>query len=158
MNMMWTIVSFGKYAGKTLPQILLLDPDWFFWMLPKLYGQLAEEARDLARKATAVKIPGPNRKTRLVEYWYEEGPRFVGFGFVNADSPTDGKWCTRRPHLDLSWVRRDKSYDKRGGRRLIRDFRRNYFGPHTRLTKERCEAFFSDEDNFVKSASRAKAS
>jgi len=72
MNMMWTVLSFGKYAGKTLPQILLLDPDWFFWMLPKFYGQLAEEAQDLARKATAVKIPGPNRKHRLVEYQYEE--------------------------------------------------------------------------------------
>ena len=27
----WTIILFGKYEGKTLPQIVLRDPDWFFW-------------------------------------------------------------------------------------------------------------------------------
>jgi len=49
--MRWTTVSFGRYKGKTLPEIIVRDLDWFFWALPKLYGKLADEAQELARKA-----------------------------------------------------------------------------------------------------------
>jgi hypothetical protein len=65
-TMTWSILRFGKHAGKTLPQVLLLDTDWFFWMAPKLYGRLGEEAKDLDRKARGIKIPGPNQK-KLVQ-------------------------------------------------------------------------------------------
>jgi hypothetical protein len=43
--MIWTTVPFGKHQGKTLPQIVIDDPDWFFWILPRLYGRLKIEAR-----------------------------------------------------------------------------------------------------------------
>jgi uncharacterized protein (DUF3820 family) len=49
----WTAVPFGKYKGKTLPEIVFRDIDWFFWMLPKLYGKLAEEAQELARNQSS---------------------------------------------------------------------------------------------------------
>ena len=54
----------------------------------------------------------------------------------------------RLPHLDLAWSLRGKKYNKRAGRILIRDFRLNYFGKHKRLTKQRCEEFFSNDRNF----------
>jgi hypothetical protein len=53
--MSWSVVPFGRYRGKTLPEIIARDLDWFFWMLPKLYGRLGTEARDLARKVRAIK-------------------------------------------------------------------------------------------------------
>jgi hypothetical protein len=28
---MWTTIDFGKHSEKTLPQVILSDPDWFFW-------------------------------------------------------------------------------------------------------------------------------
>jgi hypothetical protein len=156
--MAWTVLTFGKHQGKTLPQIVLSDPDWFFYMLPRFYGRLADEAQEIARKARAIKVPALNGKARAVEYWYEEGPRFVGFGFVDANCPRHNNWGYIMPYLDLSWVRRGKAYDKRGSKCLIRDFRRKYFGPNTRLTKERCEAFFDNDANFVNRASCLKAS
>jgi len=60
--MSWSVLSFGKYKGKSLPEIILIDLDWFYWMAPKFYGRLAEEAQDLARKARAIKIPKAHRK------------------------------------------------------------------------------------------------
>jgi hypothetical protein len=54
----------------------------------------------------------------------------------------------KTPYLDLSWPPRRK-YDKRAGRIMIRDFRIHYFGERKRLTKERCEEFFSNERNFI---------
>jgi broad specificity phosphatase PhoE len=57
-DMHWSEVPFGKYKGKTFPEIIVRDPDWFFWVLPKLYGKLAEEAQELARRARAINHDG----------------------------------------------------------------------------------------------------
>jgi hypothetical protein len=146
--MSWSAITFGKYEGKTLPEIILIDLDWFYWALPKLYGKIAEEAQDLARKARAIKIPSPRRKSLEVEYRYERDDRFRGFTFVKASGAHHSRWSIRLPYLDLSLCLRRK-YDKRGGRILLRDFRKNYFGKHKRLTKKRCEKFFSDQRNFI---------
>jgi hypothetical protein len=59
--MSWSVVPFGRYRGKTLPEIIMLDLDWFFWILPKLYGKLGTEARDLARKSGT----GENSKSSI---------------------------------------------------------------------------------------------
>jgi hypothetical protein len=145
--MHWSTVRFGKYEGKTLPEIIVRDADWFFWALPKLYGKLAKEGQELARKAQAIKIPKGHRRKLEVEYRFDVDNRFCGFAFVKAES-WHSQWTMRLPHLDLAWPLRGKKYNKRAGRILRRDFRSNYFGEHKRLTKERCEKFFSDDRNF----------
>jgi hypothetical protein len=146
--MTWSTVPFGKYQGNTLPQILLLDPDWFFWMLPKFYGPLALEAKALAERATRIKIPKKKPQKWCLEYHFDDEDRFCGFTFVRASSPQHLKWSVRFPYLDLSIVRGRKAYDKGGGRRLIRYFRHYYFGD-LNFTKDRCEAFFDDATHFV---------
>jgi hypothetical protein len=146
--MTWTAVSFGKHRGSTLPQIILHDPDWLFWILPGLYGQLKIEADDLARKAAKIKIPRRNPRKWCVEYRVEQPGRFCGFDIVRADSFMNSKWSIRRPYLDLRLPRSYKAYDKRGYRNLIRDFRRVYFDDRY-LTKKRCEVFFDNADNFL---------
>jgi hypothetical protein len=52
------------------------------------------------------------------------------------------------PYLDLSLIRRLKTYDKFGYQILLARFR-EYFLDGAKLTKERCEQFFSNEGNFV---------
>ncbi len=151
--MSWSVVPFGKYGGKTLPEIIVRDLDWFFWMLPRLYGKLGTEADDLARKARAIKIPKRRRRKWEVEYRYEFdsgsvlGRSFCGFTFVKAQT-WQSRWTVRLPHLDLGWALREKKYNKGAGRILIRDFRLNYFG-NKRPTKQRCEEFFNNDKNFL---------
>ena len=55
-------------------------------MLPKFYGNLADEAKSLAQKAQAIKIPKSNRGKWEVEYQYDCDQRFCGFTFVKADA------------------------------------------------------------------------
>ena len=145
--MSWNAVPFGKYKGKTLPEIIVCDLDWFFWVLPKLYGKIAEEAQELARRAQAIKIPQRGGKRLEVEYQFDMDRRFCGFGFVDPSAPYS-RCSARLRYLDLRWPLR-KRYDKRAGRLMIRDFRTHYFGPRRRLTKERCEEFFSNDANFI---------
>ena len=146
--MSWSVVPFGRYSGKTLPEIIVQDVDWFFWMLPKLSGRLGTEARDLARKAQAIKIPKAQRRECEVEYRFDADNRFCGFSIVKAES-WHWRWTIRRPYLDLAWPLRGKKYNKRASRILIRDFRTKYFGKHKRLTKQRCEEFFNNGKNFL---------
>jgi hypothetical protein len=144
--MHWSAVPFGKYKGKSFPQIIVRDPDWFFWALPKLYGKLGEEAKELARRARAIKPPQRGRRRLEVEYQYDGDRLFDGFEFVGANSPPS-KRAIRLPYLDLRWQLRRK-YDKRAGRIMLRDLRRHYFGKRKQLTKQRCEEFFSNDANF----------
>src|SRR5271155_2171765 len=103
--MIWSTISFGKHQGQTLPQIILVDPDWFFWILPELYGQLKIEAHDLARKASKIKIPRKNPRKSRVEFRFAHRNRFCGFELVRADSFMDPKWSIRLPYLDLRLLR-----------------------------------------------------
>jgi hypothetical protein len=146
--MTWSTVTFGKHRGNTLPQILLLNPDWFFYMLPKFYGPLASEARALAERAIGIKIPKKKPRNWRVEYHFDDEDRFCGFDIVKASSPQHLKYSERQPYLDLSLVRGRKAYDKGGSRRLIRDFRHHYFSG-LNFTKDRCEAFFDDATHFI---------
>ncbi len=147
--MSWSVVPFGKYAGCSLPEIIVRDLDWFFWAVPKLYGRLGDEAQVLARKVQTIKIPKSHAEWWQVEYRYDCDQRFRGFELVRAGSTFSCRWATRLPHLDLTWPVRQKRYDKRAGRIVVRDFRRQFFGQHRRLTKQRCEEFFSNDANFL---------
>jgi hypothetical protein len=143
------MVPFGKYRGSTLPEIIVRDPDWFYWAVPKLCGQLGQQAQALARKIRTIKIPKARASRWAVEYRYDCDQRFRGFEFVRAGSDFSCRWATRLPHLDLIWPLRQKRYDKRAGRIVIGEFRRQFFGEHTRLTKQLCEEFFSNDGNFL---------
>ena len=66
-DFMWSLLEAGKYAGRSLPQILFMDPDYFFWAVEKkvFQGRLAAQAAELARKARHIKIP-KTRPRKLV--------------------------------------------------------------------------------------------
>ena len=147
---MWTTLNFGKHSNKTLPQVVLSDPNWFFWAKNILYGQLANEAEVLERRARNIRIPKPNPKKWAVEYRRDRDDRFLGCGIVEVNSHKHSALFERLPHLDLAYVRRGNVHDIRDGRLLIRDFRHLYFGG-LNLTKRRCEEFFENQDNFTKS-------
>ena len=57
--MKWTTLKSGKHAGLSLPQIILADADWFFWVCEEGFfkGRLAVEAEDLAAKAQGDQDP-----------------------------------------------------------------------------------------------------
>ena len=148
--MSWTKLPFGRYKGLTLPQVLLTDPDWFFWMEPKLYGDLGDEAAELGRKARRIEICKPDPENWEIEYQYRDDNRFRRFYILPAATEDThiGQGCIRSEWLNLSCSRR-RHYDKGGGKNLIRDFKRYYFTEDRYLTKALCEQFFEDEANFV---------
>jgi hypothetical protein len=152
---MWTRLRFGKHIGKTLPQVLLTDPDWFYWAAVAntiFRGRLRHEAADLAAKAARIEIPKANPRNWVVEYVFDRDGRFERWEIVKADSwmHRGSNYRERSDYLDLFIVAARKTYDKGGNKKLLRGFRRCYFGSGTaRMTERRCEAFFDGDGNFV---------
>ena len=153
---MWTACGLGKWCGKgmTLPQILLANPDYFFWAFEQgaFRGRNADEAKELDRKARRIKIPKPDPENWEIQYWFGPHGEFSRFDVIEADRPPHlgSSIEVMAEYLDLSLLRQKKPYDKKGYRLLVLCFKHYYFGSSkVRLTKERCEAFFDDPLNFV---------
>jgi hypothetical protein len=149
----WTVVKVGKYAGKTLPQIVFQDPDWFFWAMEKnvFGGSIPEEAREIDLRARRIRIP---QKGSMVAEYVIHRPtgKFGGLKIVDPSSRMhEGSSGTfRKPYIDLSVPRTIKVYDKTGYKILLRQVKSIVFGSaKTRMTQAQCEAFFYDDHNFV---------
>jgi hypothetical protein len=94
-------MPFGRYKGKTFPQIIVLDLDWFFWMLPKLYGKLGTEAHDLARKVRAIRIPKAHR--RDCEVASISLTSTTGFAALHSSRPRVGVGNGRQDFHTSTW-------------------------------------------------------
>ena len=151
--MPWSIVKFGKHAGKTLPQIVFADPDWFFWAIEQnlFEGPLRSQAKEIDARARAIRIPNNSAGSLLAEYaGHAPTGKFANLEIVPASRPPhQGSTPTfRKDVIDLSVPRKIAPYDKLGCRNLISSVKLVLFGKSARMTKERCEAFFDDMTNF----------
>ena len=150
--MAWTKVPFGRYEGKSLPQIVLVDPDYFFWAIERnlFKGPLKREAREIARKATRIKVH--SKKPSEVEYVIHPSVgKLAAVNVVPANEPPhEGASSTQRSdYFDLSFARSLASYDKLGGQIIVDAIKYHVFGSSkARLTRGRCEVFFDDDSNF----------
>jgi hypothetical protein len=152
--MPWSTVNFGKHSGKTLPQIVFGDPDWFFWAIEEnvFKGPLSREARLINERARAILIPNGNAGDFLAEYFvHPPTGKFAHMEIVPASRPQhEGPSPTfRKDVIDLSVPRQIAPYDKLGCKTLISSVKDVLFGSKSaRMTPERCAAFFDDPTNF----------
>lgn len=153
---MWTEVNFGKWVDKglTLPQILVRDPDWFFWAHEEgvFKGALKGQADTLERRARAIILPPDYQKDHAVSYNLGPDGSVWDFSLVPANQPLHAGSTTekRSPTLNLATARRFKSYDKLGNKKVVQSFRFYWFAGKP-FTKKRVEEFFDDPSNFVNS-------
>ena len=154
--MAWTELWFGKYKGKALPQVLFSDPDWFFWAMEiGLFndkGVLLDEAKELNQKAKKIFVPNKGKEKMAVDYYvHPSSNRLSNIKMVPASrSRHKGSSTTiRSDYIDLSIPRSILEHDKSGNNFLI-SFLKNYLfeDGNCRMTKRRCEEFFSNDDNF----------
>ena len=159
--MPWTPLSFGRHDGKTLPQLLFTDPDYFFWayeegVFDKRGRQLQTEAKRIHSKVTSIRIPQHGLERLQVEYrFYFDDHTSIGFDIVEESSlPHAGATPTERADfIDMSIPRRQRNYDKRGYRIFLRSLKGHLIGNGSaRMTQRLCEAFFDDDSNFRRNA------
>jgi len=156
--MTWTILNFGKFKGegKTLPQIIFSDPDWFYWAYNegvfKNKNQLSYEAEEISRKGSSIKIPCIDGVERVAEYLiHAPTGKFAKLELVPVSRPlhVGGSPAFRKNVIDLRVPRQIAVYDKTGCSLLLGAVKHYLFGANARMTKKRCEDFFSNDDNFM---------
>ena len=153
--MPWSTVTFGKHAGKTLPQIVFSDPDYFFWAFEEgiFKGSLSRQAAILDARARSIRIPNNEAGSLLAEYIvHPPTQKFAHMEIVPANRAQHqgSSPAFRKSVIDLSVPRKIASYDKLGCKNLISSVKCTLFGSKTvRMTQERCESFFDDPTNFV---------
>jgi hypothetical protein len=101
----------------------------------------------LEYKACHIRTPKPDSESWGAEYIYDRHDKFCGFKIVQSTARTE----VEPNYLALSIVRQFKTHDKLGNKILLRDFKDHYFDSRkARLTRERCENFFDNEETFVR--------
>jgi hypothetical protein len=153
--MAWSIVSFGKHKGKTLPQIVFSDPDWFFWATEDgiFKGPLRSEANLVNARAKSIRIPNNANGTLAAEYLvHQPTGKFAGMDIVPTSQPLHqgSSPAFRKQVIDLSTARSIAPYDKLGCKNLISAAKQALFGNRSaRLSQQKCELFFDTPSNFV---------
>ena len=151
--MLWTPLRFGKYKDLTLPEIVLSDPNWFFWQCGKSAfggGDLAREAGWIRPQARAIKLPLENPNLSEVEYMFDRNGKLHHVTVVHAhrNRPADSGSIFRK-NIDLSVPHEVGKQDCNGGQVIIEFLKRFVFCDEgITLTTEICEEFFDDDDNF----------
>jgi len=152
----WTKLGFSKYSGKTLPQVLFLDPDWFFWAIDDgaFYqrGALQHESEVINHRARNIKIRNNDDGAYAVEYFLHTNRTFSDFHIVSASKlgHPGGNHAVRLQSIDMSLPYQLKKYDKRGNKNFVQTMKSHLFDDKSwTMTKNRCENFFSNPIHFA---------
>jgi hypothetical protein len=153
--MKWTVLTFGKHKGKTFPQVMFCDPDWFFhaWENRYFKGCLLVEAHEIYRKSCLIRVSEDGGEKRFVEYVFDWGTgKFGTLRMVTGDTEAYQS-VTKNMILkviDMRIPRQTMKYDKTGYKNFLFAMKKILFGdPLCKMTKRRCEDFFEDGSNFV---------
>lgn len=147
-NLEWSIVYIGKFknANITLPQLLMRDPNYFFWAVREgiFQGAAGIQAKLLAERARSILLPEAYSETHTVQYVYTRDDKLAATNIipVNQGPHFGSSKEVRKPFLDLGMPG-----DKMGAKLLVKRLKYNWFGDKS-LTKARIESFFSDPANF----------
>ena len=148
-------LKFGKHRGKTLPQIVMSDPDWFFWAMENkvLKDKNAIEGAIIYKRARSIRVPNNEHGKYEIEYViHPNGGVFSEMRIVRVEDPVHpgGSRTIRRAVIDMALPRSLRGYDKSGYRLFLHNLKFILFGDsNRRMTKERCEDFFDNRDNFA---------
>jgi hypothetical protein len=149
--MKWSLVNFGKYKGKTLPQIMFLDPDWFFWAYENgaFKAHRLAEAIEIYKRARSIRVPQSGEEKKVVEYVIDKPTG--KFGTIRLTTQPKGPSSIDTSQvIDMSFPRRISPHDKFGYQTFILVLKRILFGSSGyKMTKKRCEDFFDNDANFL---------
>jgi len=153
----WSPLRFTKYKGMSLPEVIFIDPNWFFWAYeksifnPDLNSMLAYEAELLFKKATHIKprIIGVGKPE--VEYFVDQWTgKFSHFKIVEESKPAEfgNDPIFTKYVIDWSVPRNLNFYDRAGGELIVRQTKMIFFGFDINMSGSRAEDFFDNDRRF----------
>ena len=151
--MEWAELDFGKHKGRTLPQIIFNDPDYFFgaWkegVFEDKSPELHEQAKYIYKQCQRIKIPDNNSKRFVIEYSFYKFGDFCSLKNVPRTQKVSSD-SFRKKVIDFSVPYKVPTYCKTGYKMFLHNIKTILFGSGYNLTKKRCEEFFDEKANFL---------
>ena len=153
----WLDLRFTKYKGRSLPQIIFLDPNLFFWSCEQkifkanINEMLVYQADSLFKKATHIKPPFIGEGKPVVEYFLNPARwKFSHIRVVRESKFSelgDAPLLTRTV-IDWSIPRNLNYYDRAGTESIVRQTKVLFFGVDFHMSRARAEDFFDKDRNF----------
>lgn len=149
----WTILTFGRHKRKSLPQIVLMYPNWFFY----IFDQGAFEHRGERLRIEADYIYDHARSIRVPQRGAEELVAEYGFHpFDRKHLCVEVVSASRSQHTGTTQTIRQRVFDlsipyaqNKNANHLIKSVKYHLFDDSDfRFTKRRCEEFFEDDSHF----------
>ena len=153
-TMDWTSIRFGKFRGKSLPEIIFVDADYFFYAFENnfFYGDLAKQAEELYRRARSIWVPSRNGQKMLVQYFFDYNPKSKKEEFSMMKLISDGSDLglpNVSPWIDFFVPRSRSHFDKNGYKNFVVALKGILFGnPSYRMNTQSCELFFNRQRYF----------
>jgi hypothetical protein len=148
--MNWTPLNFGKHEGKTLPQVMFEDADWFFNGYKGGYfnNGYRYQAHAIYSRSRSIRVPQVAGKRMLAEYMiHKPNGKFGTFRLIE-DGPGLQHLYTM-PVIDFYIPKSLANYDKLGYENFIFALKGILLNDHSRyMSKKACEEFFNDDGNF----------
>lgn len=166
--MEWEIIDFGKFRGKgkTLPQILFIDPDWFFYQYEREDGYLKKKYKvDCEKIYFRAKNIKPPMGKYIKYFLYNDGSSWTfsfideleakekfykcigGEVFCQNEEMLDAAYFTILDRIDMSFPHKRKSYDKLSNKIFVQSLKA-YLLQTKVVRKEKAETFFMNDKNF----------
>lgn len=152
--MYWAKVDFGTHKGKTLPEIILQDPDYFIWCIDKAifnnHPELVDEADSLWRKMRSIKIPNNENNEMVVDYKIDNEKSEINRIILNGvDTQRDKNTVHRAGYLDLSFAHYYSNEKRNATIKVLPEIFKIVFGEmKIRPSIVEFEEFLLNEDNF----------
>ena len=110
-------------------------------------NKLNREVFEIGSKALNIAIPKPDPENWRIGWVIRPNCEFVDFHIVKAQE-APGKFVFITRDFNFRFIDVFMRRDPKASKKLSDAFIRNYFGG-AEATKERCESFFSNNDNFI---------
>ena len=158
----WTAFESGKYKGKTAPEVVVIDPLWFFDELDGGRMTLPYcEVASIAYRASHIAIPRPDPEKWRIAWIFESEDELSSLQIIpdteRVDERRENEFLTEKSeeepcrlvtrYLSLYTALQYIDRNAEAVKKLSDAFTNCYFGG-AEATKERCEDFFRGE-NFV---------
>ncbi len=152
--MPWTKLPDGPYAGRTLPEVILVaeDPSYVYGGLASgvFTGPLLVEAQAVADRASRIRLPRAKEGDVVFYYRHVGAESFGGIAVVSKKKAS--KYApfaaAQSVGLDLSMAGRVAPKDPRGGAMAVSGLKVAVWGdPKVVLTADDCASFFDDKRN-----------
>ncbi|HEY3939116.1 MAG TPA: hypothetical protein VGL97_16915 [Bryobacteraceae bacterium] len=148
-----------SYRGWSLPMLVIYQPYLFGCVVnspireaihSKHNSRLKAEWIDVVQKAATIKIPGALAPGRVISHSYSECLVHIGFQIVSMSRALDNNEDVLEVEPWLSLIRNESDYVDFGGvHSMTKSFFEYYSAPAGRpWTREECESFFDNDNNF----------